>query len=310
MNGKSIGMAVAALLIPTTCLLAQEGRDRGEEREREHMVRAVVQGHEFGPEAVRFARQYLRNHIFRPELDMGQSAYYSIAEIYLERGEPEKAAAKLRELATQIREPDEVLWITLFNVAQISRYRLKDTEGAVKAYSQVEGVLQPLAQAEMIDLLLEAGDGARAATLLGERLKGTQEIGERLALLNELGRIYRRAGMDVEAIKTFEELAESATPEKMAGLRRDAEAEVVAAFREIRRLQREGRWEEAEKQHLSLRRRLGRFMLQRRLDEAQAMRREIERQEREMRAFHEERERAERERRRDGDRPEEGRRED
>ena len=289
--------ALSAVCLGLSCcalVAAQEGDRFREEREVEHLAHRMARGEIVGEEELRHAQRLLKSRLLRPDLDVAQRARYAIAQIYLDRGDAAKALGKLGEVIASSRKPDESVWVTHYNIAQICRYRLRDLDKAVQSYQAVRGNLEALAQREVLRMLETARRFDQAIAILEARLGGAQEVGERLALLTRLGDLYRRTKQDDRAIQTFEKVAKEATPDRLDGIRQQAVAQAKAAFVEIGRLRRERRWDEAERAQREIWRRWGRLRLQDRWDEARAMGRELHKLDRDLARRDEEQERAER----------------
>jgi len=295
MTLERLVMAASVCAVLAVCAFGQEAEPLEEPEAAADMTRRFVRGEPCDRHEEQIARRFLAANLVRPRLNVAQSARYSLAEIYLGRGEGEKALEKLREVVQSAKAADEAVWTTRLNIAFIYLYRLKDVEKAVSELQQVQGELEAFARREVIEVLKTHGQAARAAKIVEERLAAATEAGERLALLHQAGELYRLAKMDDKAIAALELLGKEGTEERIDAAKRQAVDKARAAFGEIRRLQMDDRWEEAEKLHELTILYWGRLRRQGRWDEAEAVGTEIRRLERELDKFHEERERREQE---------------
>jgi hypothetical protein len=233
----------------------------------------IVTGDALTEEEMAEARKGFSTQLIRPDrLDFGQDARYRIAEIQLSHGKPREAVATLREIAAAQSKADETIWVTRFNIAEILRVALNDADPAVAEFQRVEGNLQPLAQREMLDVLEK--DPKRfdqAVSTIRKAAAETKEKGARWALLNRLGNLYRRAQQDDKALEVFHQVAQEATPDQIARLRREAAAQVESASRQIKSLREDDRDSQADDIEDDLVRRCNALRIQGRDDEADAM---------------------------------------
>jgi tetratricopeptide (TPR) repeat protein len=233
----------------------------------------IVTGDALTEEEMAEARKGFSTQLIRPDrLDFGQNARYRIAEMQLSHGQEREAVATLREVVAGQPKPDETIWVTRFNIAEILRVALHDASQAAEEFQQVEGNLQPLAQREMLDLLEK--DPKRfdqAVSTLRKAAAETKEKGARWALLTRLGNLYRRAQQDDKALEVFRQVAHEATPDQIERLRRAAAEPVEAARKQILRLRDEDRDDEADDIEQDLVRRCNALRIQGRDDEADAM---------------------------------------
>ena len=208
----------------------------------------IVTGDALTEEEMAQARKGFSTQLIRPDqLDFGQNARYRIAEIQLSHGKAREAIATLREVVAAQPKPDETIWVTRFNIAEILRVALNDADQAAAEFQQVEGNLQPLAQREMLDMIEK--DPKRfdqAVSTIQKAAAETKEKGARWALLTRLGNLYRRAQQDDKALEVFQQIAKEATPDQIERLRQQAAAQVEAAAKQIRRLRDDDRDDEAD----------------------------------------------------------------
>jgi tetratricopeptide (TPR) repeat protein len=233
----------------------------------------IVTGDALTEEEMAQARKGFSTQLIRPEqMDFGQNARYRIAEIQLGQGKAREAISTLREVVAAQRKPDETIWVTRFNIAEILHVALNDADLAAAEFQQVEGILQPLAQREMLDMLeKDPKRFGQAVSTIQKAADETKEKGARWALLTRLGNLYRRARQDDKALEVFQQVAREATPDQIQRLRREAVAQVEAAAKQIRRLREEDRDEEADDVEQDVVRQCNALRIQGRDDEADAM---------------------------------------
>ncbi|MGO8705207.1 MAG: hypothetical protein ACLQVA_15460 [Candidatus Brocadiia bacterium] len=233
----------------------------------------IVAGEALTEEEMAQARKGFSTQLIRPDqLDFGQNAHYRIAEIQLSHGKAREAIATLREILAAQPKPDETIWVTRFNIAEILRVALTDIDPAAAEFQQVEGNLQPLAQREMLDMF--ESDPARfgqAVSTIQKAAAETKEKGARWALLTRLGNLYRRAQQDDKALEVFQQIAKEATPDQIERLRQQAAARVETAAKQIRRLRDDNRDDEADDMEQGVVRQCNALRIQGRDDEADAM---------------------------------------
>ena len=261
-----ITLALAALM----CLAAKKAPDKVR---FEDYADRIVTGDALTEEEMAQARKGFSTQLIRPDqLDFGQNAHYRIAEIQLSHGKPREAISTLREIVAAQPKPNETIWVTRFNIAEILRVALNDADQAAAEFQQVEGNLQPLAQREMLDMIEK--DPKRFDQVVSTIQKAaaeTKEKGARWALLTRLGNFYRRAQRDDRALEVFQQIAKEATPDEIERLRREAAAQVEAAAKQIRRLREDDRDEEADDVEQDVVRQCNALRIQGRDDEADAM---------------------------------------
>jgi tetratricopeptide (TPR) repeat protein len=244
------------------------------ERERfEDYADRIVTGDALTEDEMAQVRKGFSTQLIRPDvLDFGQNARYGIAEIQLTHGKARDAISTLQEVVASQPKPDETIWVTHFNIAEILCVALNDADQAAAEFRQVEGNLQPLAQREMLDMLeRDPKRFDQAAFTIRKAAEETKEKGARWALLTRLGNLYRRAQQDDKALEVFRQITTEATPEQIARLREQAAARVEAAAKQIRRLLDDDRDAEADDVEQDAIRQCNALRIQGRDDEADAM---------------------------------------
>ena len=261
---------IALALVGLMCAAAKKAPDKAP---FEDYADRIVSGDALTEEEMAQARKGFSTQLVRPdELDFGQNARYRIAEIQLSHGKTREAIATLREIVAAQPKPDEAIWVTHFNIAEILHVALNDPDQSAAEFQQVEGNLQPLAQREMLDMLeRDSKRFDRAVSTIRMAADETKEKGARWALLTRLGNLYRRAGQDDKALEIFQQIAKEATPEQIGRLREQAAARVEAAAKQIRRLRNDDRDTEADDLEQDAVRQCNALRIQGRDDEADAM---------------------------------------
>ena len=261
-----IALALAGLM----CAAAKKAPDK---TTFEDYADRIVTGDALTEEEMAQARKGFSTQLIRPDLlDFGQNARYRIAEIQLSHGKASEAISTLREVVAAQPKPDETIWVTRFNIAEILHVALNDADQAAAEFQQVEGTLQPLAQREMLDMIEK--DPKRfdqAVSTIQKAAAETKEKGARWALLTRLGNLYRRAQQDDKALEVFQQIAKEATPDQIERLRQQSAAQVEAAAKQIRRLRDDDRDEEADDIEQDVVRQCNALRIQGRDDEADAM---------------------------------------
>jgi tetratricopeptide (TPR) repeat protein len=261
---------IALALVGLICAAAKKAPEK---TPFEDYADRIVAGDALTEEEMAQARKGFNTQLIRPDqLDFGQNARYRIAEIQLSHGKAREAISTLREVVAAQRKPDETIWVTRFNIAEILRVALNDADQAAAEFQQVEGNLQPLAQREMLNMLEK--DPKRfdqAVSTIQKAADETKEKGARWALLTRLGNLYRRARQDDKALEVFQQVAQEATPDQIQRLRQQAVAQVEAAAKQIRRLREDDRDEEADDLEQGVVRQCNALRIQGRDDEADAM---------------------------------------
>jgi tetratricopeptide (TPR) repeat protein len=276
-----VTLALAGLMwvgaTPASAQTGKPGPSAGKaaaERQRfEDYADRIVAGDALTEDEMAQARKGFSTQLIRPDvLDFGQNARYGIAEIQLSRGKARDAISTLQEVVASQPKPDETIWVTHFNIAEILSVALNDADQAAAEFQQVEGNLQPLAQREMLDMLeRDPKRFDQTVSTIRKAAEETKEKGARWALLTRLGNLYRRAQQDDKALEVFRQIATEATPEQIARLREQAAARVEAAAKQIRRLLDDGRDAEADDVEQDAVRQCNALRIQGRDDEADAM---------------------------------------
>lgn len=292
---RGIAAALGVAMAAATCLPAP-AQERGEDGEARELVERALAGHLHEREGIEHLQRFLRNRLLRPRLNVAQDARYTLAGIYLRRDEFAKAVAKLRQAIAAEPRPNEVVWVSHYNIARILRHEMKQNEKALAEYLKVEGNLRALARFEAEEMLRKEKQYARLAQTMEKRLAASKDEGERLALMIRLGKLYQKTGQGDKGIEMLERVAAEATPEKLKAMKAKAIARVKQDSARIRRLRSKNRHRDADKVEGDLWREVARLHLQGRGEEAHAMGEAMEAMEREMRKWDERREREERER--------------
>jgi tetratricopeptide (TPR) repeat protein len=270
MRKPRVLITLALVSLGLMCAAAKKAPDKAP---FEDYADRIVTGDALTEEEMAEARKGFSTQLIRPDrLDFGQDARYRIAEIQLSHGKAREAVATLREVVAAQFKPDETIWVTRFNIAEILRVALNDADPAAAEFQQVEGNLQPLAQREMLDMLEK--DPKRfdqAVATIQKAAAETKEKGARWALLTRLGNLYRRAQQDDKALAAFQQVAQEATPGQIERLRQEAAAQVEAAAKQIARLRNDDRDDEADDIEQNLQRQCNALRIQGRNDEADAM---------------------------------------
>jgi len=286
---------VVALLLPAFAPAGEPRGWEGEEHERqramEEMADGIILGHVRGEERAEVER-YWATHLRQAPMDAIATARYNIAEIQLARGDAKAAAAAL-EKVLQGEPGEELASITHFNLAEIARRHLKDSDLAAKHYALVKGAYRYHALHYLLGSLIEAGRGAEAAQLVEKLVAESQETGEKLALLQRLASLYRRADMADEALKTYERITQDFKPADVRGLRDAAAEQAEELVGRMRALAEAERGHEVQRLERQIHQRARELRLAGRTEEFEAFRTTLERQ---FREFHEQREAHERER--------------
>ena len=261
---------IALALMGLMCVAAKKAPDK---TPFEDYADRIVTGDALTEEEMAQARKGFSTQLIRPDrLDFGQNARYRIAEIQLSHGKAREAISTLREVVAAQPKPDETIWVTRFNIAEIICIVLNDADQAAAEFQQVEGNLQPLAQREMLDMIEK--DPKRfdqAVSTIQKAATETKEKGARWALLTRLGNLYRRAQHDDKALEIFRQVAKEAAPDQIERLRQESAAQVEAAAKQIRRLRDDDRDEEADDIEQDVVRQCNALRIQGRDDEADAM---------------------------------------
>ncbi len=272
---KSI-VLIALTLAGLMCVAAKKAPDKVS---FEDYADRIVAGDALTEEEMAKARSGFSAQLIQPdELDFGQNARYRIAEIQLGHGKAREAISTLREVVSAQPKPDETIWVTRFNIAEILCVALNDVDQAATEFQQVEGILQPLAQREMLDMIEK--DPKRldqAVSMIQKAAAETKEKGARWALLTRLGNLYRRAQQDDKALEVFRQVAKEATPDQIESLREKATAQVEEAAKQIRRLRDDDRDDEADDVEQEVVRQCNALRIQGRDDEADAMQAALDR---------------------------------
>ena len=241
------------------------------------MSRQILDGNPVEEELMNAIRRGYSQFLIRPQMHVGQTARYEIAEMLMARGDIRNAIARLQEIASAPKE-DEVVWITRFNIAELQYVGMNDVNQAVVEFGKVKGNLEALAQRELLTILENDPDRqAQVVALLEKRAAETKDKGEQLALLMRLGRYYKKRKEPEKAIEVFERVAREATPEVVAGIRKSIADDVRAAGKKIRNLHEQNRNQEADELRMKLQRRVGQLRILDRNDEAEILERALER---------------------------------
>lgn len=298
MSARIVNLAVAFAVAASLVAWAQEGGEivpeREEEREAQReIVHRAAEGMLHEPEALERLYRYLGDHLLRPRLGLGQKARYALAEIHLRKRQYDRAVQRLRKAIAAETKPNEVVWVTRYNLARILRRRLKQSEKALEEYGKVQGNLRPLAQREAERMLREEMQFARLSQVLETRLAAAKDDGERFALMLKLGKLYQQTGEGEKGVRLLERVAEEATPAKMEALRKALQLRVARTVVRIKALRRKDRWRQSEELERGLWREVAKLHLQGREDEARVMHDALEAAERRLEAEEERRERRE-----------------
>lgn len=299
MGTRVVKLAVALALAAGLAAWGQDGgevvREREEERaEKREFLRHAAEGMLHEEEAIEQLERRLGGSLLRPRLGLGQKARYTLAEIHLRKRRYEKSAEQLRKIIVARAKPDEVVWVTRYNLARILRRDLKQSEKALAEYEKVEGHLQPLARREAERMLRDEMQFARLSQVLEHWLAAAKDDGERFALMLKLGKLYQRTGEGGKGVRLLERVAEEATPKKMKALREALRGRVRKAVVEIKALRRKDRWRQAEERQRDLWRELAKLRLQGREEEAHVLAEALASAERQLEADAERHEREER----------------
>jgi len=238
---------------------------------RERMIElsdAEVAG-EIAPEEVEELTKYWATHLRRCPMNAVESAHYSIAELHLQRGNAQAAAADLQKLLEANPSP-ELRTVTQFNLGELYRRRLNDATSAVKHYRQVEGELRPQALHYMLAALSETGKPEQAAKLLEELAAGAKEKGEQLALLHRLARLYRQFKMEDQALAVYQRITKEFTPADIQQICDAVVREANDTIQKIAALRQKEEDEAADRLEEQLHRRARSLRLTQRWDELKA----------------------------------------
>ena len=296
---RGITLSVVSVLLVLLALAPVAGAgerdpwvgERGERREEmEEMAEAEILGHLAGEE-LKQVNRYWETHLRRCPMDALESAQYSIAELHLQRRNPQAAAAALETLLKGTEKP-ELRSTTHLNLGEICRRHVHNTEAAAKHYRQVTGPRRHHARHYMLAMLIEAGNATHAVKILEGLIARAKEKGEKLALLHQVAALYRRFDMPDQALAIYQQITRDFTPADIATMRKAAAHEANAMLDRMARHQRGEQWDLAERLEWALHQRLRDLRLARRTDEFEAFRVAVEKGLRELEA---------RERRRDDD---------
>ena len=292
----AMAMAVAAVA------LAAEPEEWGE-RERDHYAEMeerteeALLGHLDAEERAE-ADRYWATHLRRAPMDAIESAQYAIAEIQLQQRNARAAVAALGKVLEGQPE-QELASVTHFNLGEVLR-REGDLEGAAKQYLDVQGHYRHHARHCLIAMLADRGNATAAAKHLEALAAKAEQKGEKLALLQQLAALYRKAGSPDLALTTYERITREFTPADLKALREEAAAEANAMVGRMRDLMAAERGDEIERQERQIHMRMRDLRLGGRRDELRAFEAIVDRAFREL----EQRERDEDRRERDEDRRE------
>jgi len=273
---------LTALLLCSCLALAAEWRPwagepervADEMREMEERAELELFG-DLEPDERAEADAYWRTHLHRAPMDALERAQHTVAELQLRQKDYPAALAALTKLHARARS-EALRDVTLFNMAEVYRRCLHDNTKAIEHYAKVAGPWRHRARGTALSVLEQTGQADQAAPLVERFLAQSKEKGEKLALLQRLGRIYRDAGKNAEAIAVFERITREFTPKDLEAMRRDVVAEVHRAAEPIDRLMREDRGEEIERIEYGLHERARQLRYAQRLDEFRVFQREIE----------------------------------
>jgi len=190
----------------------------------------------FGPRDHPGRPDYFVTHLYRCRMNGWESAQYSIAELFLQRGDLKGAIARLEDALTQMQDED-VRDMTRFNLGALSR-RLGDTENAGKQYRQITGILRHRANRRLMALLAETGKPDDAAKFSEDLIAKAKEKGEKLALLHRLAITYKSHNLADRSLAVYQRIAKEFPPEEIQQMVDAVRREVKTAFDEIERAQR------------------------------------------------------------------------
>lgn len=275
MRSLLIALALFGILAAGIPAVAQPEQVNADEFRE--MSRRILDGEPVEEEMMNVLRRGYSQFLIRPQMHVGQTARYEIAEMLMARGDIRNAIARLQEIAGAPKE-DEVVWVTRFNIAELQYVGMNDVNQAVIEFGKVKGNLEALAQRELLTILESDPDRqAQVVALLEKRAAETKDKGEQLATLMRLGRYYKKRKDADKAIDVFERVAREATPEVVAGIRRSIVEEVRTAGNRIRNLREQNRHQEANELRMKLQRRVGQLRILDRNDEAEILERALER---------------------------------
>jgi len=277
---RVLWVIVAGWIALAPVVRAQEPPEDPEARERRGWVRELVhraaRGDWLEPEAEERLQGYLRAHLLRPRLDAIQASYYEIAEIHLKQGRAARAVEALKRFLQRAAKPDtDVAWLTHYNLALIYRHHTADTASVIAELEQVKGPLEVRARRDLLEVLRQAGRVGEAADLIKEWINAAKQKGQRLALMQRLAALYRRAGELDEALAIHQKITTEFTPADLRAIRAEAAASVKQRIDEAMRLQAAGEWDRVERTLQALHRWVGRLRGQGRLDEFRAAERAL-----------------------------------
>jgi len=218
----------------------RHGRERMEE-----LADAEARG-ETGPEERLELRAYWANHLRRGEVNALESARYSAAELHLQLGDPKAAIAELTKVLAEAQN-QVVSDLTHFNLAEVHRRRLNDTDSAVKHYRLVGGDLSDRARRFMVAMLAERGKPDEAAKLLEADIAAAKEKGEKLVLLHRLAALYCGSNLLENALAIYQRITKEFTPDDLKQMREAAAKEASAAIDQMIAFRDQGRGDEMER---------------------------------------------------------------
>jgi len=255
-------LAVVAVL----CAPLRAGEEPGEMGE---ILERLDRGEPLAPEQLGLVDRFAKRHLVRVRCSTLEEARFSLAQLQLKAGRPEKAAEALQELAKSTQDVD-VKSAALYDLGKVYRFGLRDVKQAADAFQKVDGRFRSLARRDLLNMYQEAGQIGKAVEYLQTAAAAAKDKGEKLALLRRLGQLCKRAGKVDDAIAAYQQITEQFTDKDIKGIREAAVRRVTEAFAKCRTLKRQGRWREIDQLMQQVRLWLGQLAADDRLDEFRA----------------------------------------
>lgn len=270
-------------------------RDRGKPGEggemQERLHRIAMMGGPVEPGDEAWLEQYLTTHLLRaPDLDAVTSAHYSVAEIYMRRGDHRKAVTRLEQALKSLGNAEsESVWLTHLNLANIARNNLGDMAQGAQAYKKVKGRWAAYAQRRLLDVLAGAGKLDEAVAVLEAQVKGAADQGEKLALLRQMAQLYARHKEDEKAIAAYDRIAKEFQPADIAAMQKAARTYVEEKAKLILEFMQARRFEDVERTRMEVQQYEMKLRMQGRTDELRTFHEAMRRAHRKMEARERER---------------------
>jgi len=218
----------------------------------DRILRSAENDDALDPWSVDQIEKFAKDFMWRPKCNVLERTQFTIAQLEAMADHGDKAIEVLEKLGAASSDA-EVKSAVQLDAARVYQRRLKDPDRAAEAFKKVTGRYAVMAQRDLVKMWQQTGQTGKAIEYLQATIAQTKDRGEKLGLLQRLGKLCQDHNRTEDALAAFRQIAEEFTAKDIEDLKAAAVKKVDAVYENAWELYRQDRAREVQEEVRKLR---------------------------------------------------------